>query len=203
MNVSVAGSVAGGDLAVTVMASVTNTGQRAGAEVVQVYVGDTEASVAAAAGVEGVRQGATGAWSDAAVSCHRRPRVRVLVNAVPAMGRRVRRVRDRGGQRRATWSRPKRSLLRHLGCSSPLGPDSTLHERLDDERAASSVNGSAAIARSGIDQGDWDDADAHPGGIPRHGVQPRRAGGAGRRALDPVASPRLVSVCGCYSSHRR
>ncbi|GAB3916965.1 glycosyl hydrolase [Microlunatus endophyticus] len=39
-SVTVAGSVAGGDLAVTVTASVTNTGDRAGAEVVQVYVGD-------------------------------------------------------------------------------------------------------------------------------------------------------------------
>jgi beta-glucosidase len=46
VNVSMTGSVAGGDLAATVTASVTNTGQRAGAEVVQVYVGDIEASVA-------------------------------------------------------------------------------------------------------------------------------------------------------------
>jgi beta-glucosidase len=46
VDVSVAGSVAGGDLAVTVNAAVTNTGQRAGAEVVQVYVGDVESSVA-------------------------------------------------------------------------------------------------------------------------------------------------------------
>jgi len=45
VDVSVAGSVAGGDLAVTVTASVTNTGSVAGAEVVQVYVGDVEASV--------------------------------------------------------------------------------------------------------------------------------------------------------------
>ena len=46
VNVSASGSVADGDLAVTVTASVTNTGSRAGAEVVQVYVGDVEASVA-------------------------------------------------------------------------------------------------------------------------------------------------------------
>ena len=46
VDVSVASSVADGDLVVTVNASVTNTGQRAGAEVVQVYVGDVEASVA-------------------------------------------------------------------------------------------------------------------------------------------------------------
>jgi beta-glucosidase len=46
VNVSTAGSVENGDLAVTVTASVSNIGQRAGAEVVQVYVGDVEASVA-------------------------------------------------------------------------------------------------------------------------------------------------------------
>ena len=46
VDVSVAGSIAGSDLAVTVTASVSNIGQRAGAEVVQVYVGDVEASVA-------------------------------------------------------------------------------------------------------------------------------------------------------------
>ena len=45
VSVSIAGSVAGGDLAATVTASVTNTGPRAGAEVVQVYVGDVEAWV--------------------------------------------------------------------------------------------------------------------------------------------------------------
>jgi beta-glucosidase len=45
VGVSAAGSVAAGDLQVTVSASVANTGQRAGAEVVQVYVGDVEASV--------------------------------------------------------------------------------------------------------------------------------------------------------------
>lgn len=44
--VDVAGSVEGGDLAVTVRARLTNTGDVAGAEVVQVYVGDRESSVA-------------------------------------------------------------------------------------------------------------------------------------------------------------
>jgi beta-glucosidase len=46
LNVSVTGSVQGGDLKVTVTASVANTGQVAGAEVVQVYVRDVESSVA-------------------------------------------------------------------------------------------------------------------------------------------------------------
>jgi beta-glucosidase len=45
VNVSVNGSVQGRDLRVTVTASVSNTGEVAGAEVVQVYVGDIESSV--------------------------------------------------------------------------------------------------------------------------------------------------------------
>lgn len=44
--IDVSGTVADGDLQVHVSAAVTNTGQVAGAEVVQVYVGDVEASVA-------------------------------------------------------------------------------------------------------------------------------------------------------------
>ncbi len=40
-----AGSVASGDLAVRVRCRITNTGQRAGSDVVQVYVGDPDASV--------------------------------------------------------------------------------------------------------------------------------------------------------------
>jgi beta-glucosidase len=46
VDVAVAGSVADGDLEVRVRATVTNTGAVAGAEVVQIYVGDVDASVA-------------------------------------------------------------------------------------------------------------------------------------------------------------
>jgi beta-glucosidase len=46
LDVSVNGSIEGGDLAVTVTASVHNTGEMAGAEVVQVYVRDVASSVA-------------------------------------------------------------------------------------------------------------------------------------------------------------
>ena len=46
VDVAVSGSVADGDLAVQVSATVINTGGVAGAEVVQVYVGDDDASVA-------------------------------------------------------------------------------------------------------------------------------------------------------------
>jgi beta-glucosidase len=46
LDVRVGGTVAGGDLAVSVAVSVTNTGSVAGAEVVQVYVRDVETTVA-------------------------------------------------------------------------------------------------------------------------------------------------------------
>ncbi len=46
LNVSATGSVEAGDLRVTVTASVSNTGQVAGAEVLQVYVRDVESTVA-------------------------------------------------------------------------------------------------------------------------------------------------------------
>ncbi|MFV0458708.1 MAG: glycoside hydrolase family 3 C-terminal domain-containing protein [Actinomycetales bacterium] len=46
LSVEVSGSAAAGDLAAQVSVSVTNTGDRAGAEVVQVYVRDLESSVA-------------------------------------------------------------------------------------------------------------------------------------------------------------
>ncbi|MEJ3652504.1 glycoside hydrolase family 3 C-terminal domain-containing protein [Actinomycetes bacterium KLBMP 9759] len=46
LDVSVAGSADDGTLAITVAATVTNTGDRAGQEVVQLYVGDPVASVA-------------------------------------------------------------------------------------------------------------------------------------------------------------
>jgi beta-glucosidase len=45
LTVSVAGSAAGGDLAVTASCTVTNTGSVPGKEIVQVYVSDVEASV--------------------------------------------------------------------------------------------------------------------------------------------------------------
>ncbi|SDD90304.1 glycoside hydrolase family 3 C-terminal domain-containing protein [Auraticoccus monumenti] len=46
LEVTTTGSVAAGSLAATVEVTVTNTGRREGAEVVQVYVGDPDASVA-------------------------------------------------------------------------------------------------------------------------------------------------------------
>ena len=61
-DVSVSGSVAADDLRVQVTATVTNTGSRPGAEVVQVYVTDTESSVTRpTAGAEGLRADRAGA----------------------------------------------------------------------------------------------------------------------------------------------
>jgi beta-glucosidase len=44
--VDISGTAAGGDLAITASCTVTNTGDRAGTEIVQVYVGDPQAAVA-------------------------------------------------------------------------------------------------------------------------------------------------------------
>jgi beta-glucosidase len=136
VNVSITGSVAGGDLAATVTASVTNTGQRAGAEVVQVYVGDVEASVARPL---------------------RELKGFVKVHLEPGETRQVSCQLDERAfafwsQRLQQWGVESGEFIIAVGSSSrdlvateaitidaprlalPLGPDSTLHEWLEDER---------------------------------------------------------------------
>ena len=136
VNVSVTGSVAGGDLAATVTASVTNTGQRAGAEVVQVYVGDVEASVARPL---------------------RELKGFVKIHLEPGETRQVSFDLDERAfafwsQRLQQWVVESGEFMIAVGSSSrdlvateaitidaprlslPLGPDSTLHEWLDDDR---------------------------------------------------------------------
>ncbi|HEY6687525.1 MAG TPA: glycoside hydrolase family 3 C-terminal domain-containing protein [Propionibacteriaceae bacterium] len=136
VSVSIMGSVAGGDLAATVTASVTNTGQRAGAEVVQVYVGDVEASVARPL---------------------RELKGFVKVHLEPGETRQVSCQLDERAfafwsQRLQQWVVESGEFMIAVGSSSrdlvateaitidaprlalPLGPDSTLHEWLEDER---------------------------------------------------------------------
>jgi beta-glucosidase len=136
VNVSIAGSVTGDDLAVTVTASVTNTGSRAGAEVVQVYVGDIEASVARPL---------------------RELKGFVKVNLEPGETQQVSCQLDQRAfafwsRRFGQWVVESGEFMIAVGNSSrhlvttepitidaprlalPLGPDSTLHEWLDDER---------------------------------------------------------------------
>ena len=136
VNVSVTGSVAGGDLAATVTASVTNTGQRAGAEVVQVYVGDVEASVARPLReLKGFVKIHLEPGETRQVSCDLDERAfafwsRRLQQWVVESGEFLIAVgsssRDLVATEAITIDAPRLSL--------PLGPDSTLHEWLADYR---------------------------------------------------------------------
>jgi beta-glucosidase len=136
VDVSIAGSVADGDLAVTVTASVTNTGRRAGAEVVQVYVGDVEASVARPLReLKGFVKVHLEPGETQQVSCQLDERAfafwsRRFQQWVVESGEFMIAVgsssRDLVATETITLDAPRLSL--------PLGPDSTLHEWLEDER---------------------------------------------------------------------
>jgi beta-glucosidase len=136
VNVSVDGAVANGDLAVTVTASVTNTGQRAGAEVVQVYVEDVEASVARPLHeLKGFVRVDLEPGETKQVICQLDERAfafwsRRFGQWVVESGEFIIAVgsssRDLVATEAITIDAPRLSL--------PLGPDSTLHEWLEDER---------------------------------------------------------------------
>jgi beta-glucosidase len=142
IDVSIAGSVADGDLAVTVSASVTNTGQRAGAEVVQVYVGDTEASVARPLReLKGFVKVHLEPGETQQVSCQLDERAFAFWSTrfqqwVVESGEFMIAVgsssRDLVATETITLDAPRLSL--------PLGPDSTLHEWLADERGRELLN---------------------------------------------------------------
>jgi beta-glucosidase len=136
IDVSIAGSVADGDLAVTVRASVTNTGQRAGAEVVQVYVGDTVASVQRPLReLKGFAKVHLQPGETQQVSCLLDERAFAFWSTrfqqwVVESGEFMIAVgsssRDLVATETINIDAPRLSL--------PLGPDSTLHEWLEDER---------------------------------------------------------------------
>ena len=136
VQVSTTGSVADGDLAVTVTASVSNTGQRAGAEVVQVYVGDIEASVArplrelkrfVKVHLEpGETRQVSCQLDERAFAFWSRRFERWVVESGEFMIAVGSSSRDLVATETITLDAPRLSL--------PLGPDSTLHEWLEDER---------------------------------------------------------------------
>jgi beta-glucosidase len=136
VNVSVTGSVADGDLAVTVTASVTNVGQRAGAEVVQVYVGDVEASVARPLReLKGFVKVQLEPGETQQVSCQLDER------AFAFWSRRFGQWVVESGEFMIAVGNSSRHLvatktitLDAPRLSLPLGPDSTLHEWLEDDR---------------------------------------------------------------------
>jgi len=136
VNISVAGSVADGDLAVTVTASVTNTGTRAGAEVVQVYVGDVEASVARPLHeLKGFVKVHLEPGETQQVGCQLDER------AFAFWSHRLRQWVVESGEFMIAVGNSSRHLaatetitLEAPRLSLPLGPDSTLHEWLADDR---------------------------------------------------------------------
>ncbi|KQT93836.1 beta-glucosidase [Marmoricola sp. Leaf446] len=134
--VEVTGSVADGDLAVVVRVAVTNTGERAGAEVVQLYVAAPDATV---------------------TRPHRE--LKAFDRVAPEPGETGEAVLHLDERSFAHWSELHRrwaveagDFVLHVGTSSrdlphasrvhldapslaaPLGPDSTLHEWLADDR---------------------------------------------------------------------
>ncbi|HEX6757742.1 MAG TPA: glycoside hydrolase family 3 C-terminal domain-containing protein [Propionibacteriaceae bacterium] len=142
VQVSATGSVADGDLAVTVTASVSNTGQRAGAEVVQVYVGDIEASVArplrelkrfVKVHLEpGETRQVSCQLDERAFAFWSRRFERWVVESGEFMIAVGSSSRDLVATETITLDAPRLSL--------PLGPDSTLHEWLEDERGRELVS---------------------------------------------------------------
>jgi beta-glucosidase len=136
VDVSITGSVADGDLAVTVTASVTNTGRRSGAEVVQVYVGDIEASVARPLReLKGFVKVQLEPGETQQVSCQLDER------AFAFWSRRFQRWVVESGEFMIAIGSSSRDLvatetitLDAPRLALPLGPDSTLHEWLEDER---------------------------------------------------------------------
>jgi beta-glucosidase len=136
VDVSITGSVADGDLAVTVTASVTNTGRRSGAEVVQVYVGDIEASVARPLReLKGFVKVHLEPGETQQVSCQLDDR------AFAFWSRRFQRWVVESGEFMIAVGSSSRDLvatetitLDAPRLAMPLGPDSTLHEWLEDER---------------------------------------------------------------------
>ncbi|HEX5908101.1 MAG TPA: glycoside hydrolase family 3 C-terminal domain-containing protein [Propionibacteriaceae bacterium] len=136
VDVSITGSVADGDLAVTVTASVTNTGRRPGAEVVQVYVGDIEASVARPLReLKGFVKVHLEPGETQHVSCQLDER------AFAFWSRRFQRWVVESGEFMIAVGSSSRDLvatetitLDAPRLALPLGPDSTLHEWLENER---------------------------------------------------------------------
>ncbi len=136
VDVSITGSVPDGDLAVTVTVSVTNTGRRSGAEVVQVYVGDIEASVARPLReLKGFVKVHLEPGETQHVSCQLDER------AFAFWSRRFQRWVVESGEFMIAVGSSSRDLvatetitLDAPRLALPLGPDSTLHEWLEDDR---------------------------------------------------------------------
>ena len=143
VEVEVGGSVAGGDLTVEVTATVTNTGSVAGAEVVQVYVRDVESTVdrpvrelagfTKVALEPGESQTVSIAVAERAFAFWSTQLSRWAIEAGDfeiSVGSLLERS---GGDEDGTLDAPSLAL--------PLGPASTLHEWLADDRGRELLDG--------------------------------------------------------------
>ena len=136
VQVRVSGSVAGGDLAVEVSASVTNTGAVAGAEVVQVYVGDVESTVSRPVReLKGFSKVALEPGESSTVT------ITLAERAFAFWSTRWSRWVVEAGEFEIAVGTSSRALvatstvaLDAPSLALPLGPASTLHEWLADER---------------------------------------------------------------------
>jgi beta-glucosidase len=138
VQVEISGSVAGGDLSVEVTASVANTGSVAGAEVVQVYVGDVESTVARPVReLKGFAKVALEPGESTSVS------IVLLERAFAFWSTQWSRWAVEAGDFAISVGSSSRDLVATKtvtvdapSLALPLGPSSTLHEWLADERGS-------------------------------------------------------------------
>ena len=136
VQVEINGSVAGGDLSVEVRATVVNTGSLAGAEVVQVYVGDVESTVARPVReLKGFTRVALEPGESTSVS------IVLLERAFAFWSTQWSRWTVEAGDFDISVGSSSRALVATTrvtvdapSLALPLGPSSTLHEWLADER---------------------------------------------------------------------
>ena len=146
---AVSGSVAGGDLSVAVSATVTNIGEVAGAEVVQVYVGDLESEVARPVReLKGFAKVALEPGASTTVT------VDLDERAFAYWSQRLGRWAVEAGEFEIAVGSSSRDIADQVVLSidapsvaGPLGVDSTLHEWLADERGRELLSGAPGAGR--------------------------------------------------------
>ncbi len=149
LHVAVTGSVEAGDLSVAVSVSVANTGDLAGAEVVQVYVGDVDSAVS-----RPVRELKAFAKVYLAPGAHQQVSLELDERSFAFWSTLLSRWAVEAGDFEITAGTSSRDLplaqtitLDAPSIAAPIGPDSTLHEWLanDKARAALTAEGSPPL----------------------------------------------------------
>jgi beta-glucosidase len=146
---TVSGSVSGGDLSVAVSATVTNIGEVAGAEVVQVYVGDLESEVA-----RPVRELKGFAKVTLEPGASTTVTIDLDERAFAYWSQRLGRWAVEAGEFEIAVGSSSRDIADQVVLSidapsvaGPLGVDSTLHEWLADDRGRELLSGAPGAGR--------------------------------------------------------